>query len=147
MNEFNLKSNILLEKIRLLADNNDKSAVTLLDLFNYTTLDILASVGFGMDTNCLNNHSNNDLNKYITECLKGTMKFSEKTISKIDYLNPYEYFYKKYLTKIINKLREIAREQIMTRIKILSDGLYAPTDLLSIALKNNGLFLIVYLLK
>ena len=143
MNEFNLKSNTLLEKIRLLADdNNEKSAVILLDLFNYTTLDILASVGFGMDTNCLNNHSNNELNKYITECLKGTMKFSQKTISKIDYLNPNEYFYKKYLSKIINKLREIAREQILTRIKILSDGLYAPTDLFSSALKNNGLFLI-----
>ncbi len=42
MDEFNLKSNLLLEKLRLLADG--KKEITLLNEFHHVTLDVIATV-------------------------------------------------------------------------------------------------------
>lgn len=46
MDEFNYKSNKLLEKLRKLADG--KTVVTLFDQFSCTALDIISHVAFGM---------------------------------------------------------------------------------------------------
>lgn len=70
MDVFNLKSNILLEKLRTLADG--KTLVTLFDQFNCTALDIISAVAFGMDTDTLND-PNNKLNRYVLIRIKHTL--------------------------------------------------------------------------
>lgn len=56
MDEFNTKGNLLLEKIRSLADG--KTEVTMLNEFNYAALDVIATVSFNkinLKINLLNN--------------------------------------------------------------------------------------------
>ena len=52
MDEFNYKSDKLLEKLRKLADG--KTVVTLFDQFSCTALDIISHVAFGMVLNFFN---------------------------------------------------------------------------------------------
>ncbi len=52
MDEFNYKSDKLLEKLRKLADG--KTVVTLFDQFSCTALDIISHVAFGMVWNFFN---------------------------------------------------------------------------------------------
>jgi hypothetical protein len=104
------------------------------DQFSCTALDVISAVAFGMETDTLKN-PNNKLNKYVLESVKGFFKFTVNSITKMDYLQPSEYFYKSKYKKVVSKLREMGRDQIMTRIKLLQDGLHTPSDLLSITLK------------
>ena len=133
MDEFNNKSNILLEKTRSLADG--KTVVTMFDQFNCTALDVISAVAFGMNTDTLND-PNNKLNIFVAEALKGFFKYATLSLSKLNYFLPNEWFYRTKYKKIVSKLRNMGKEQISNRIKILQDGSHAPSDLLSITLKN-----------
>lgn len=53
-------------------------------------------------------------------------------------INPNLIQYRPYVRKIIKELRKMGHEQIMNRIKLLKEGCYVATDLLSIALKESG---------
>jgi hypothetical protein len=77
MEEFNQKGDTLLERIRSLADG--KTIVTLFNELNHATLDVIATVAFGMNPDCINN-PNNILNKYVTEVLAGmeTLKLNPR---------------------------------------------------------------------
>lgn len=133
MDEFNLKSCILLDKISSLADG--KTVVVMFDQFNCTALDVISAVAFGMDTDTLNN-PNNKLNQYVAESLKGFFKYVSYSMTKLNYFLPNEWFYKIKYKKIVAKLRKMGKDQISNRIQVLKDGLYTPSDLLSITLKN-----------
>lgn len=137
MDEFNLKSNILLEKLRELADG--KTIVTMFEQFNCTALDVISAVAFGMQTDTLTN-PNNKLSLYVAESVKGFFKFAQFSVNKLDYFIPSEWFYKSKYKSVVAKLRDMGREQILARLKILKDGLYAPSDLLTITLNNYGLY-------
>ena len=68
LNEINSKGDILLERLRSLADG--KTQVKLFDEINHAALDIIASIAFGMNVDSINNPSN-ELNKHVYESLKG----------------------------------------------------------------------------
>jgi hypothetical protein len=135
IDEFNLKGDILLDKLRVLADG--KTIVTLFDQFNAMALDVIAAVAFGMNTNTLSDPANK-LNQYVTESLKGFFRFASRSFTKIDYLNPSEWLYRYKYRKVIGKLRAMGQQQILQRIKSLKEDTYCPSDLLGITLTKNG---------
>lgn len=153
MDEFNTKGNLLLEKIRSLADG--KTEVTMLNEFNYAALDVIATVSFnkinlkinllnntnqiafGMESNCLTN-PNSTLNTQITECLKGLFKYATSKNIGFDLTNIKDFNYKSKYVKVVENLREIGRNQIESRLKLLQEGSYVPNDLLTITLKSYG---------
>ena len=137
IDEFNVKADILLNKLSVLADA--KTVVTLFDQFNATALDVIAAVAFGMNTNTISD-STNKLNQYVTESLKGFFRFAGRSFTKIGYFNPSEWLYRYKYRQVITKLRSMGHEQIMQRIKILKENSYCPSDLLSITLANNRRF-------
>lgn len=49
---------------------------------------------------------------------------------------PHEIIYKMNYKKIITELRNLGKEQIEKRLKLIQEGLSAPSDLLSIVLKS-----------
>jgi hypothetical protein len=46
--------------------------------------------------------------------------------------------YKSDYIKVIKNLRQIGRQQIESRLKLLQEGSYVPQDLLTITLKSYG---------
>ncbi len=68
MNEFNSKGCILIERLRELADG--KTTIKLFNEINHATLDVIASIAFGMNVDSIND-PNNNLNYYVYESLKG----------------------------------------------------------------------------
>jgi hypothetical protein len=42
------------------------------------------------------------------------------------------------MKKIVSDLRNLAKNQIETRLKLLQDGSYVPNDILAITLKSHG---------
>jgi len=111
-----------------------KQVVTMFEQFSCTALDVISAVAFGMETDTLNNPENK-LNKYVLESVKGFFKYTVNQISKLDWITPSEYFYKSEYKNVVSKLREMGRDQILARIKLLQDNLHTPSDLLSITLK------------
>ena len=79
---------------------------------------------------------NNKLNLYVAEGLKGFFKYATDFMSKLNYFKPSEWFYRYRFREAVGILRNMGRDQIMNRIKLLQDGSYTPSDLLSITLKN-----------
>ena len=57
MNDFNFKTDQLLEKLRKYSDG--KTAVSMMDEFSRTALDVISHVAFGMETDALNNSEDN----------------------------------------------------------------------------------------
>nr|UOU03257.1 cytochrome P450 3049B1-1 [Brachionus rubens] len=130
MEEFNTKSDLLMEKLRTMADG--KQVITLLDEFNNMTLDVIATVGFGMQIDSI--QKDNDLKKYVFESFRGFAR------SLIDPSIWFTLDGRKYIIqyrKILKELRSLGRNQVLTRIKTFQDGGYSIDDLLSIMLKNN----------
>jgi len=68
MDEFNLKGDILIEKLRELADG--KTFIRLHNEISHAALDVIASVAFGMNVDSIND-PNNRLNYYVSESFKG----------------------------------------------------------------------------
>ena len=108
LEEFNLKSDLLMERFRSLADG--KTVVTLFNEINRAALDIIASVslfdflfiyiyyqrwcitcaflkvGFGMNTDSINDPKN-DLNHNIYEGVKGFYRITFEPFLKVFLLN------------------------------------------------------------
>ena len=62
-----------------------------------------------------------------------------KTFKKIKFTIPFsEYFIKQEMKKIVSDLRNLAKNQIEHRLKLLQDGSYVPNDILAITLKTHG---------
>ena len=58
---------------------------------------------------------------------------------KIKFTIPFfDYFIKQDMKKIVSDLRNLAKNQIETRLKLLQDGSYVPNDILAITLKTHG---------
>jgi hypothetical protein len=51
---------------------------------------------------------------------------------------PSEITFKENYKLVIKELRNLGRKQILNRLKTIQDGAYAPTDLLTISLKESG---------
>ena len=66
------------------------------------------------------------------------MRYLEDSFFPIKLYFPTELIYKYKLKKIIEELRNLGRDQILSRIKLIQDGQYVPSDLLSITLKTTG---------
>ena len=47
-------------------------------------------------------------------------------------------YLKKDYAKVVGNLRQLGREQIESRLKLIQEGSYVPNDLLTIALKSHG---------
>ena len=105
IDEFNNKGDLLLEKLRSMADG--KTQVVMLDEFNHATLDAIATVyiinfinynnnnkiyfsfilekiAFGMESNTLNDPTNK-LNKYVTESFRGFFKMMTSKASDVQF--------------------------------------------------------------
>ena len=74
----------------------------------------------------------------MTESLKGFFKFASKSVLKIDYLLPSEWFYYFSYKNVIKQLRQLGRDTIISRIEAMRNDLHTPLDLLSITLKMYG---------
>lgn len=114
---------------------DSKNCVNMLNEFCCTALDIISRVAFGMETDSLNDPKNK-LNSFITESLAGVMRFMHYKPIIFSSILPNEILYKYKYKKIIKELREIGREQILSRIKLIQVDEYVPSDLLSITLKS-----------
>lgn len=53
-------------------------------------------------------------------------------------LLPSEIIYSYKYKKIAKKMRALGRDQLISRLKTINDGLYTPSDLLNAILKTSG---------
>ncbi|RNA07005.1 cholesterol 24-hydroxylase-like [Brachionus plicatilis] len=134
LEEFNIKSDALMAKLRSMADKNQE--VLILDEANNMTMDVIASVGlqvgFSMDIDSIN--QDNNLKGYVSKSLEGFNKilldpFLKFSISGWSYIKTYKH--------ILKNLRDLGRYQILKRIESIKDGSYVSDDLITIMLKNN----------
>jgi hypothetical protein len=73
VNEFNAKIDTLMDKFRTVADG--KTKVVMLSEINHVLLDIIASVGFGMHVDSVND-PHNELNTSVYDSLKGFYRYT-----------------------------------------------------------------------
>nr|ATW72319.1 cytochrome p450 CYP3049B6 [Brachionus calyciflorus] len=130
MEEFNLKSKILMEKFRTLADG--KQMISILDEFNNMTMDIIATVGFGMEIDSIN--KDNQLKNYVFEGLRGFNRALIDPTLKVTFSG---WSFIRNYRRLVSNLRGLGKNQILSRIKLIQDGSYLVDDLLTIMLKNN----------
>lgn len=81
--EFNEKSNLLMEKLRSKADG--KTMVTMFPEINKLALDIISSVAFGFNNDSVN-QSENYLNKLIINLLEGLNELLIDPLIQVKYL-------------------------------------------------------------
>nr|UOU03256.1 cytochrome P450 3049B1-2 [Brachionus rubens] len=129
MEEFNTKSDMLMERLRTMSDGR---IIHMLDEFNNMTMDIIATVGFGMQIDSIT--KDNKLKEYVYEAFKGLRRAL---------LDPSIWFtingrlYIRNYRRVLKELRSIGRSQILSRIRTIHEGGYTVDDLLSIMLRNN----------
>nr|QUF59386.1 cytochrome p450 CYP3049C1 [Brachionus angularis] len=130
LKEFNNKTNILMEKLRTLAD--DKTQVVLFKEINRMTLDIISSVAFGF---CLDtiNYPENDFSFNITKSFEAANKC---LTDPLFVWNPFNRKEKNKLKSSIKNLREFAKEKILKRLKDIENNEYAPDDILTAIVKS-----------
>nr|QEV83801.1 cytochrome P450 [Brachionus rotundiformis] len=130
MDEFNAKSDILMDKLRNLADG--KTTIKMLDELNNLTLDVIAAACFGMQNDSITKENN--LKKYVFESLRGLNRLLFNPTIKY---NPFEWNYIQRYKKLLNDLRNLGRAQIHSRIKALEDDNYVKDDLITLMVKNS----------
>nr|UOU03247.1 cytochrome P450 3049F1 [Brachionus rubens] len=131
VNELNSKIDILLLRLRSLADG--KTKITLFNEINHVALDIIASVAFGMNVDSVNDPKN-ELNHYVYESLKG---FYRQTFEPFLQFNPTEWKFLYNYKNTIRKLRKIGKKQIMKRLLSFQNDHYVSEDILDSLLKNH----------
>nr|QVK45595.1 cytochrome P450 [Brachionus paranguensis] len=129
MDEFNTKSDVLMGKLRNLADG--RTAIRMLDELNNLTLDVIAAACFGMQNNSITKENN--LKKFVFESLRGL----NRLLFNPTIYNPFEWGYIKRYKLLLNDLRELGRTQIHSRIKALQDENYVKDDLITLMVKNS----------
>ena len=107
---------------------------------NNATLDLIASVAFGMDVDSINDPEN-ELNRYVYECLEG---FYRIQFEPFIFLNPLEWPYIWRYRSTVRKLRAIGREVILKRIGAVQHGDHVPDDLLTHLLRTHGMLFMVH---
>nr|APA31884.1 cytochrome p450 06963 [Brachionus plicatilis] len=132
LDEFNEKSNLLMEKLRGKADG--KTLVTMFPELNKFALDIISSVAFGFNNDSIN-QSENYLNKLIINLLHG---INELLIDPLIQLKPNKFKMVNEFRKSLRELREFSREHINQRIRDLENKDHVPNDILTIIIKNYG---------
>lgn len=132
VDELNLKSDILLERFKTIADG--KTCVKMFDEMNHIALDIIASIAFGMNVNSINDPSN-ELNICVYESVKGFYRIQFEPF--LSY-NPLEWGYIYRYKQNLNKLREIGRNEILKRLKLLENNDYVIDDILTYLLKSHS---------
>lgn len=131
MEEINSKGNILLDRFKTIADG--VTVVKMFEEVNHAALDIIASVAFGMNVDSINNPENS-LHTYVYESLKG---FYRITFDPLIHYKPWEWNYIYQYKKVLRKLREIGRNEILNRIELLKQGDYMADDILTNLLKTH----------
>nr|QUF59390.1 cytochrome p450 CYP3049F1 [Brachionus angularis] len=129
--DFNLKIDLLLERLRTLADG--KTQVILFNEINHAALDIIAKVAFGMNVDSINDPKN-ELNHYVYEGIKG---FYRQTFDPFLMYKPHEWKFISNYKKIIRKLRNIGRKHLLKKLMDLQDNGFVSDDILSNLLKNH----------
>nr|ARQ84122.1 cytochrome P450 [Brachionus plicatilis] len=130
--DFNEKSNLLMEKLRSKPDG--KTLVTMFPELNKFALDIISSVAFGFNNDSIN-QSENYLNKLIINLLHG---INELLIDPLIQLKPNKFKMVNEFKKSLRELREFSREHINQRIRDLENKEHVPNDILTIIIKNYG---------
>nr|AHL88992.1 cytochrome p450 3049A1 [Brachionus koreanus] len=130
LDEFNQKSNLLMEKLRSKADG--KTMVTMFPEVNKLALDIISSVAFGFNNNSIN-QSENYLNKLIINLLEG---INELLVDPLVQIKPNKLKMIKEFKNSLKELREFSRDHINQRIKDLENKEHVPNDILTIIIKN-----------
>nr|AHL88993.1 cytochrome p450 3049B1 [Brachionus koreanus] len=130
LQEFNNKSDVLMAKLRSMAEKNKD--IYILDEANNMTMDVIATVGFSMESDSIN--EDNNLKGYVFKSLEGFNKilldpFLKFSISGWSYIKNYR--------RLLKSLRDLGRCQILKRIESIKDDSYVSDDLITIMLKNN----------
>nr|AHL88994.1 cytochrome p450 3049B2 [Brachionus koreanus] len=130
MDELNAKSDVLMNKLRNLADG--KTTIRMLDELNNLTLDVIAAACFGMQNDSITKENN--FKKFVFESLRGLNRLLFNPTIKY---NPFEWGYIRRYKELLNDLRNLGRTQINNRIKALQDGSYVKDDLITLMVKNS----------
>nr|UOU03252.1 cytochrome P450 3049C1 [Brachionus rubens] len=125
LKEFNLKTDILMEKFRTLADG--KTEISLFKEINRMTLDIISSVAFGFCIDTIN-YPDNEFSHNITKSFEAVNRCLSDPLFMI---NPFSYWKKKEYKNVIQDLRNFARDKILKRLENLKNNEYAPDDILT----------------
>nr|QVK45596.1 cytochrome P450 [Brachionus paranguensis] len=126
LDEFNQKTDQLLEKLRKISDG--KTEISLFKEINRMTLDIISSVAFGFCIDTIN-FPENEFSHNITGSFEAVNRCLTDPIFMI---NPFNYWKKRKYKKYIKDLRNFAKEKILDRLKEIEDNeLSAPDDILT----------------
>lgn len=131
MTEFNSKADILVNFLKSKADG--KTEITLLDEFNHTALDIIASVAFSMNIDSVNNPKNK-FNDNIYFALSNLTSFLMDPYIKY---KPNKWSFLNKHRQAIKFLRDTGREQILRRIEMFKKNQELPNDILTTILKSH----------
>jgi cholesterol 24(S)-hydroxylase len=127
---FNSVVNSLLEKLRQKADG--KTYINLFKEINKATLDAIALIAFGMNTDAINEDTSL-LNEYLAHALH----LSEKLVTDPFFkLKPSNFNEIKTTKKMIRHVRKIGRDKITERINAFKNNEYMPNDILSAILNT-----------
>nr|UOU03258.1 cytochrome P450 3049A1 [Brachionus rubens] len=130
MKEFDDKNNVLMEKLRTLADG--KTVVTLFTEINKFALDVIAAIAFGINNDSINDNRN-QLNTMIIDLLQG---LNDILVDPLAEYKPSKANVIKQFKKSLEELRKFSRDHISQRIKDLENKDYVPNDILTIIINN-----------
>lgn len=130
MGTFNERAEKLTAKLANAADN--QTDVTMLQLFNFVTLDVIAKVAFGVDLNLL---KGSPFPKAIETCLKGMIYYARDRFFE---WNPKNYTFIKEVREACHLLRTTGAEWINNRKAAMQNGDDVPKDILTQIIKSAG---------
>jgi hypothetical protein len=151
MSEFNAKGDILVEFLKKKAD--DRTEITLIDVFNRTALDIIASVSivlsiqfnfinflkykkvaFSMKIDSINDPKNK-FNEHIFHVISNLKKFFFDPLIKF---KPHKWGFLIKYSQSVRYLRDTGREQLVKRLEMIKNNQELPNDILTTILKSHG---------
>lgn len=114
---------------------NGETPISLLQVFNAATLDVIATVALSMNIDSINNPENL-FNKYITKAISSAV---EHAFDPFIQYKPHKWLDLYRFKKAVMYLRKVGREQLMNRIKAMKNNEYLPNDILTTILTTNSI--------
>jgi cholesterol 24(S)-hydroxylase len=158
VNEFNAKIDILMDKLRTVADGS--TPVVMFNEINRVLLDIIASVGFGMNVDSVN-EPQNELNANVYDSLKGFYRYTFDPFLEVKFrkiklfifhnfifticlqiffiskqYKPTEWRFLYNYKRTLRRLRNLGRRHILKQLLAIQEGQYLSENILGTVLKN-----------
>uniref|UniRef100_A0AAV2K7Y1 Cholesterol 24-hydroxylase n=1 Tax=Knipowitschia caucasica TaxID=637954 RepID=A0AAV2K7Y1_KNICA len=131
MGTFNERAEKLMERLSVEADN--QTEVSMLQLVNCVTMDVIAKVAFGVELDLLNKSS--PFPKAVEKCLAGLVVHARNIFYEFD---PRNRAFIKEVREACKLLRITGAEWIKNRQQAMQDGENVPKDILTQIIKSAG---------